>query len=217
MFIDNKYKKIYDLMIARAKSRIVSSVEYYEEHHIVPKSLGGENYEKSNLVLLTAKEHFIAHRLLVKFTHSVAKRKMSYALWYMTISKSYKITSRSYEYIRISHAEEVRKHKLGKKRKPFSAQARKNMSLAAKNRVKRALSDKQKAHLKKLNTRDRSGIKNPFYNKRHSSEALRKIGEASRSRMIGRPKQKKACEHCGGKFAPNMLKRYHSDNCNKKP
>ncbi len=42
---------------------------YYERHHILPKCLGGEN-DKENLVLLTGKEHFICHKLLVliKFT-----------------------------------------------------------------------------------------------------------------------------------------------------
>ena len=35
----------------------------YEEHHIIPKCCYGSN-NKSNLVTLTCREHFIAHRLL---------------------------------------------------------------------------------------------------------------------------------------------------------
>ena len=42
---------------------------YYETHHIIPKSLGGNN-SKSNLVLLTAREHFLAHYLLCKITEN---------------------------------------------------------------------------------------------------------------------------------------------------
>jgi len=38
---------------------------YYEEHHIKPRSLGGKN-TKANLVLLTPREHFLAHYLLCK-------------------------------------------------------------------------------------------------------------------------------------------------------
>jgi len=38
---------------------------YVEKHHIKPKSLGGDN-SKSNLVSLTAREHFICHFLLTK-------------------------------------------------------------------------------------------------------------------------------------------------------
>jgi len=36
---------------------------YYEKHHIMPKCLGGSN-EPENLVLLTAREHYICHKLL---------------------------------------------------------------------------------------------------------------------------------------------------------
>jgi hypothetical protein len=38
---------------------------YYEEHHIIPRSLNGTN-RKTNLVLLTPREHFLAHYLLYK-------------------------------------------------------------------------------------------------------------------------------------------------------
>lgn len=38
---------------------------YYEKHHIKPRSLGGTD-EEENLVLLTAREHFLAHYLLCK-------------------------------------------------------------------------------------------------------------------------------------------------------
>lgn len=37
--------------------------QYYERHHIVMKSMGGEDSEE-NIVYLTAREHFIAHWLL---------------------------------------------------------------------------------------------------------------------------------------------------------
>ena len=38
---------------------------YHEYHHIIPRCLGGTD-DKSNLVSLTSKEHFIAHKLLVE-------------------------------------------------------------------------------------------------------------------------------------------------------
>ena len=68
------YSKHYDLLI---KSRLKLKQEriklkqegvYFEGHHIVPKSLGGEgrsyNYNHPNIILLTAREHFVAHWLL---------------------------------------------------------------------------------------------------------------------------------------------------------
>ena len=42
---------------------------YWEGHHILPKCLGGKGNSKakhSNVIRLTAKEHFIAHKLLAK-------------------------------------------------------------------------------------------------------------------------------------------------------
>lgn len=38
---------------------------YVEKHHIIPKSMGGSN-NLSNIVKLTAREHFVAHWLLFK-------------------------------------------------------------------------------------------------------------------------------------------------------
>ena len=58
---------------------------YYENHHITPKSMGGSN-SNNNLVLLTAREHFICHYLLTKFTTGNAKNKMIYAFNIMAIS-----------------------------------------------------------------------------------------------------------------------------------
>jgi 5-methylcytosine-specific restriction endonuclease McrA len=39
-------------------------IGYKEIHHILPKSLGGSN-DKSNLVELTAREHYIVHMLIM--------------------------------------------------------------------------------------------------------------------------------------------------------
>lgn len=51
--------------IVRKRKEIPSEEEYTEKHHIVPRCLGGSD-EKENLVVLSAKEHFICHLLLVK-------------------------------------------------------------------------------------------------------------------------------------------------------
>jgi hypothetical protein len=52
------YKRIYDQLIARSQNRMTHG--YTEKHHIVPRSMGGTN-KKSNIAILTAREHFIAH------------------------------------------------------------------------------------------------------------------------------------------------------------
>lgn len=60
------YSKIYKQLIGRGVARgwtRKSAPCYVEQHHILPRALGGTD-DKSNLVFLTAKEHFVAHHLL---------------------------------------------------------------------------------------------------------------------------------------------------------
>lgn len=58
------YKKIYTDLIDKRKNKPFSG-DYSENHHIIPKSLGG-NDDVDNLVCLSSREHYIAHALLVK-------------------------------------------------------------------------------------------------------------------------------------------------------
>ena len=57
--LDNKYSKWYFSIIQNAKNRIIENT-YYEKHHIIPKSFGGDDTE-SNLVKLTFREIGRAH------------------------------------------------------------------------------------------------------------------------------------------------------------
>jgi hypothetical protein len=61
------YKRIYDQLIEkRLTHKLYKSNDLYtENHHIVPRSLGGSD-SSDNMVRLTAREHLIAHLLLVK-------------------------------------------------------------------------------------------------------------------------------------------------------
>lgn len=66
----NYVENYYNLVdYARRQKRKKDGKEYYEEHHIIPRSLGGTN-KKTNLVLFTPREHFLAHYLLYKFSHT---------------------------------------------------------------------------------------------------------------------------------------------------
>lgn len=62
-----KQNYLYYINYVKTLNRTKGEGIYYEEHHIIPKSLGGSD-SKSNLVLLTAREHFLAHYLLCKIT-----------------------------------------------------------------------------------------------------------------------------------------------------
>jgi len=59
-FIDNKYTKLYFKILNKS-----SLADYTEKHHVIPRSLGGEN-NLLNLRKISAREHFLCHYLLTK-------------------------------------------------------------------------------------------------------------------------------------------------------
>lgn len=107
MFIENKYTRIYFKIIDNAKLRGNDKSKintYTESHHIIPVSLNGDKGIQ-NTVLLTAKEHFICHRLLIKMTNGWNKEKMKHAFSYMVFTNknrklSRKINSNQFELAR---------------------------------------------------------------------------------------------------------------------
>lgn len=78
------YKKVYERLILKAKSenRKKNKKIYYEKHHIIPKSLGGKD-TKDNLILLTAKEHYLAHLLLLEQYTGKEKARLSFGFFMM--------------------------------------------------------------------------------------------------------------------------------------
>ena len=93
------YKKNYSGLIYHAKkqNRKLGDGNYYEVHHILPRSLGGKDTEE-NLVLLTAREHYLAHFLLWKFTTGEDKKKMLHAFRLMSLCGDYYVfSSRAFE------------------------------------------------------------------------------------------------------------------------
>ena len=96
----NKYETWYATITENAKQRTLES--YTETHHIIPRSLGGQD-TKDNLVDLTAREHFVCHWLLTKIYPTGEEHwKMLNALRMMRAEKSgqhrynTKITGRVY-------------------------------------------------------------------------------------------------------------------------
>lgn len=80
MFNTSKYTNWYFSIIARAKSQVLHRrPKGYHNHHIIPSSLGGSE-DRANKVLLTYREHFVCHLLLLKMTVGVNRSKMAFAL-----------------------------------------------------------------------------------------------------------------------------------------
>lgn len=97
------YKRTYNSIV---ENRINTPfIGYTENHHILPKSLGGSD-DKTNIGRLSAKEHFICHHLLVGIhKNNVANRaKMVKAfmnmLWCRSNNQERYITSREFSQLR---------------------------------------------------------------------------------------------------------------------
>lgn len=102
LFLQNKYTDWYFSIVNNAKERVTQG--YSERHHIIPKTLGGKN-DKSNIVVLTAREHFICHLLLTKMLVDDDRHKMIYALHMLSnasnkLHQRYTPSSKLYEYER---------------------------------------------------------------------------------------------------------------------
>lgn len=91
------YQAIYLSLIDRAKNRNLDG--YSENHHIIPRCMGG-NDASDNLVKLTAREHFIAHLLLVKIYPSNLKLVKAVAMMCVG-QQERKLTNRLYGKVRL--------------------------------------------------------------------------------------------------------------------
>ena len=92
IFIANRYTLIYFSIVENARLRVLPKDQYKETHHIIPRSMGGDD-SSDNLVDLTAREHFICHKLLVRMTQGESKGKMAFALVLMSGKRGSKIYS----------------------------------------------------------------------------------------------------------------------------
>lgn len=102
------YQKIYDAICQKRQADPAAG--YGEVHHILPRSLGGSD-DRSNLVKLTAREHFICHLLLVKIhQNSASYYKMVKAFFMMSVSSENQqrhLSSRNYEKLRKAFSESM--------------------------------------------------------------------------------------------------------------
>lgn len=97
MNLELVYKKICE----RGQVRILEKSLYSENHHILPRCMGGDN-SKSNLTKLTTREHFICHKILCVLYPN--NEKLRYAFWAMCNQKNnrdYIVSSRDYEYAKL--------------------------------------------------------------------------------------------------------------------
>jgi hypothetical protein len=196
------YLEIYNKIIEKAKSRgLVKKVVgfYTEKHHIIPKCVGGSD-SKDNLVLLTAQEHFIAHKLLVEIYPNESKLK--YAIWSMcrksfNQDRGYNISSREYNRVKFEMANT---HSL-----------RMTGNIQSRDHVRKRLKS-LKATLSNL---DKSGENNPMWGKTflHSEESRSKMSESRKGKS--NPWKSEPWKGVNNPFFG--IKRTGSKNPNSKP
>lgn len=209
------YKRIHDSIIEKAKNRIIKG--YKERHHIIPRCLGGTD-EQENLVDLTAREHFVVHKLLSKMYGG----KLKYAFSMMCLTRNtpskynkvdYKVTSREYSSARKSLSilsigrklsdstkEKISKSLLGRK---FSQETIEKMRKPKSNSHRENIS---KSKIGKNNPM--YGVPSPTKGIKHTKSVKDKISDATKKAMDYPP-----CPHCGKKTTKGNALRWHYDNC----
>ena len=101
----------------------------------LPKSFGGDN-SKKNIVKLTAREHFVAHRLLAKI---YPKSGMVHAVFKMAcVNKNtkYRVGSRVYEALRKAHAIRVSNDTIASEKKSRYSKGKPQSAEHIANRTK---------------------------------------------------------------------------------
>lgn len=211
MFITNKYYHYYYSIIDRAKSRVLPKDYYIEKHHIIPKSLGGNN-SKENIVSLTAREHFICHMLLVKMTSSNSRYKMAFALNRM-LSKSsnhkrYTPTSRLYEFAK-KEAAIARSEMFKGKTQSLESNLKRSMALKGRKQEPRTDEHKRNISLSKIgksspNKGKDSKLKGLTYEEIYGEEKANQL------------KQDKSAIFKNRKFSEDTIKLMSANRKNKK-
>lgn len=219
----NKYTKWYNQITERARNRIIDT--YTETHHVQPRSLGGTD-DASNLVELTAREHFICHWLLTKIHIGDSRNKMLSAFFLMKGNNSYQnryINGRAYEILREEYAQYISKMNTGRvqppeekakqiaaitgrKRKPFSEEWRQKMSESHRG-------EKNHRYGVELSEETRQKIGDRIRGRKQTEEEKQRRGEANR----GKVKPKQLCPHCQKMIAVNTYPRWHGDRCHQRP
>lgn len=111
------YIKLHDKLIEQAKieERVKHQGIYYEKHHIIPQCLNGTNNEE-NLVLLTAREHFIVHWLLTKIYKDDFRLMYAFNQCGQRNKGIYRPTSRLYKYAREKYIHALKHNDVWKKK-----------------------------------------------------------------------------------------------------
>lgn len=197
----NRYKKF----IESRENRVLLSDKVHR-HHIFPRSYCKKDLEylatdKDNLILLSAREHYIAHLILWKALGG----KMELAFWYMTNIKKFgvRLTSKQYEKLSLEESERQSKRMSGKNHPGYGKhQSEETKRKISETETGKTISEESRRKMSEYRTGRKmpifsemySGEGNPFYGKTHTEEVRRKISEANHGSLESRVGKEKAVE-----------------------
>lgn len=228
MFLENKYTKWYNNIIAKAKERH-NYQGYTEKHHIIPKSLGGSD-EPSNIVRLTPKEHYVCHRLLTGMFTGNARSKMIRAFWMIATmgnknQKRIKVGSKKYCILKeqwLQHGNlnkpKSEEHK-AKMRKPKSEEHKRKLSQSRKGKsYGYKQTEKQKTAASKIwKGKTRSTECCCIYCKKETSFLNFSKWHGDRCKLSPEYQvpliKKKKCIHCKKEVDIANYAQWHGDRC----
>jgi len=220
------YKSIYFNLI---ESRRAKNIKNGEKHHIKPLCLGGTN-DENNIVKLTYKEHFIAHKLLFLFTEGKDKMKMGYALHRMSFvnnkNQKYrikngkdfnKIKNEIYEYIKgENHPGFGKRHSEESKKKMSEKAMGLNNSMYGKKPWNFNLTKDTNLIIKKYGEKISEKFKNGEIDTSNygpkTEEGLKKISELFKGKPKSEEHKKKLSEINIGKKLSNETKKKMSES-----
>ena len=213
----------------KTKKEALTSLNYVERHHIIPRSLNGDD-SNSNLIYLTAREHFVAHWLLSKMCDGQNHVKMVNAFWAMKRKSknqhrySTKITSRAFEKLKIIRKEILSKTMSGERNPMFGKIGSLAPGYGRTGEKHPLFGTKTSPESNKKRSDKLSGVpKSKESNKKRSQSHKGKKHDYqkgdknqcfSQLKNGKHPSQiKKTCKHCKKTISSNMFARYHGDNC----
>lgn len=212
------YGRIYKELIMRGKKtcRVKTLVTnpnfiYYENHHIVPKCLGGTN-DKENMVLLTAREHFLAHWLLHKMHPEEVKLALAFSRC-RSSSSSCKSNSYLYKYAREALA-------FSNSRRIWTEESKAGIRYSNSHRVctektRRLRSENMKGNKNTLGhvLTEEHKAKISFWSRNMPKEAR----EKQFASYIRRKTEFKVCEYCGKTVSIASYDKAHGKRCSCNP
>lgn len=181
------YQRIYDSLIASAVGRSVDG--YTESHHIIPRCMGGMD-DASNLVRLTAEEHFVAHKLLVKIHPN--NGKLAFAMLALCMNyNGMRTNNKLFGWVRRRVAEAIGNSKRGVKRHSWVVekirQSKKELSISDSWRESRRKTLKGKPKSAEHNAKVSAalkGRKSPMKGRKHTAETKAKMRAAATGRKM---------------------------------